>query len=283
MILVTGAGGKVGSALVDLIKDYPFRAAYNSTGKLVAARERGIDAIEIDYAKPETLYPALQGVETVFLLSAGPGQTHFEANMVDEAKLAGVKRIVKLSAWMADKELYTISAAHRAIERMIEKSGVTWTFLRPNGFMQNYLNDAVTVGTQGAFYRQSMDKGVSFIDVRDIARAAFRVLTTTGHENKAYELSGPESLTNAETAAILSTVLGKRVAYVPVSAEIASGAMNAAGLSRDYIDSIENLMLAYQLGVGELVTPDLEDLIGQPAIRFEQFARDHISAFQSDG
>ncbi|MEW6346687.1 MAG: SDR family oxidoreductase [Pseudomonadota bacterium] len=280
MILVTGAGGKIGTSLVDLIKGVPFRATYNSPGKLVAARERGIDAMAIDYAKPDTLEPALQGVDTVFLLSAGPGHVQLEANIVAAAQRAGIKRIVKLSVWMADQELYEIGAGHRAIERMIEKSGIPWTFLRPNGFMQNYLGDAATIKAHGAFYRQSMDRGVSFIDVRDVARSALQVLTTSGHDNKAYELSGPERLTNVETANILSRVLGRIVTYVPVSAESARTAMRAAGLPNDRIDSIENLMSAYQKGVGESLTPDLENLIGQPAICFEQFVKDNIAAFQ---
>jgi uncharacterized protein YbjT (DUF2867 family) len=280
MILITGAGGKIGATLIELLKGVPFRAAFNSPSKLTVARERGLDAMRIDYAASETLTPALQGIDTVFLLSAGPGQVHLEQNMVEAAKTAGVKRIVKLSAWKADKELYTIAADHRAIERVIEASAIVWTFLRPNGFMQNFLGDAMTIKTQGAFYRQAMDNSVSFIDARDIARGAAAALTEAGHENKTYELSGPESLTNADTAAILSDVLGKTVAYVPVSAEAVRAGMQSAGLPNALIDSIENLMMAYQTGVGAPVTPDLEELIGQPPIRFEQFVRDHISAFQ---
>jgi uncharacterized protein YbjT (DUF2867 family) len=134
MILLTGAGGKIGATLAELINGVPFRAAYNSPEKLVAARERGLDAVAIDYAKPQTLEAALQGVDTVFLLSAGPGQVHLEANMVAAAKSAGVKRIVKLSVWKANTESYTIATEHRAIERQIESSGIAWTFLRPNGF-----------------------------------------------------------------------------------------------------------------------------------------------------
>ncbi|MFP3243897.1 MAG: hypothetical protein RXR20_04890, partial [Paraburkholderia sp.] len=85
---------------------------------------------------------------------------------------------------------------------------------------------------------------------------------------------------NVETANILSRVLGRIVTYVPVSAESARTAMRAAGLPNDRIDSIENLMSAYQKGVGESLTPDLENLIGQPAICFEQFVKDNIAAFQ---
>ncbi len=280
MILVTGAGGKIGATLIKLLNGASFRGAYNSPEKLVAARDRGLDAVHIDYARPETLEAALHGMDTVFLLSAGPGYVHLERNMVDAAKTVGIKRIVKLSAWQADKEPYTIAADHRAIERVIEASGIAWTFLRPNGFMQNYLGDAATIKTQNAFYRQAMDNSVSFIDARDIALAAFKALTTSGRDGKAYELSGPESLTNLDTANILARVLGKPITYVPVPAKVARAGMQAAGLPTDRIDSIENLMGAYETGIGAPVTPDLEGLIGRRAISFEQFVRDHIAAFQ---
>jgi uncharacterized protein YbjT (DUF2867 family) len=125
-----------------------------------------------------------------------------------------------------------------------------------------------------------MDNSVSFFDVRDIALAAAATLTGVGHEGKAYELSGPESLTNSDTATILSTVLGKTVAYVPVPAEVARAGMRSAGLPEARIDSIENLMSAYQKGVGAPVKPDLENLIGRPSIRFEHFVRDHAAVFQ---
>jgi uncharacterized protein YbjT (DUF2867 family) len=125
-----------------------------------------------------------------------------------------------------------------------------------------------------------MDGSVSFIDARDIARAAAKVLTTSGHDGKFYELSGPEGLTNADTAAILSKVLGKTVVYVPVPVEAARAGMEAAGLPRAMIDSIENLMSAYQTGVGASVSLDLEQLIGQPSVSFEQFVRDHMTFFQ---
>src|SRR5437867_12608084 len=173
MILVTGAGGTVGSELVKTLSasGAKFRAAYNSPQKVDKARREGLDAVQIDYTKPATLQPALAGADRLFLLATGyAGQAECEINAVREAKMSGVRHIVKLSVWGAGTEAFSFARAHRPVEKEIEASGLAWTFLRPNSFMQNLATFyASTIKTQGAFYIPSRGSRVSHVDVRDIA------------------------------------------------------------------------------------------------------------------
>lgn len=284
MILITGAGGTVGSALVDAMRagGHDFRAGYYSAEKLERAAQSGIDAARIDFSEPATLMPALDGIETVFLLGSGVGgQIERETNVVRAARTAGARRIVKLSAWGASREQYAIAGMHRGIERVIEGSGLAWTFLRPNTFMQNFCNYmAGTIKTQGRIYQTAADARISFIDARDIAAAAVVVLTTAGHDHSAYELSGPTSLSYHQTARILSDVLERQIEYVALPDDVARTGMLDSGMPDFYADAMIDLGRAYRDGVGSPVTRDLERITGRSPIAFEQFARDHADRFR---
>ncbi len=176
MILVTGADGTVGTALVKELQlrgERP-RMAYYSGDKAEKARAASQDAVALDFAKPETIRPALAGVDKVFLLGTGGlGQAEGEINVVNETKAAGIRRIVKLSVWQAETEAFEFARIHRRVERAIEAPGLEWTFLRPNGFMQNFANYmGATIKAQNAFYQNAAHTRTSHIDARDIARVA---------------------------------------------------------------------------------------------------------------
>src|SRR6266404_1863660 len=140
MILVTGASGKVGVELTKCLSSMgsPFRACFRSPARAEEAKTAGGEAVTLDYARRETLAPALEGVETIFLLSP-PDSTALEEAVIGAAKKAGVQRIVKLSVWGAETGAFAFARAHRAIEEKVEASGIPHTFLRPTGYMQTYL------------------------------------------------------------------------------------------------------------------------------------------------
>lgn len=218
MILITGASGTIGTALVNAFEgnNYPIRLAFHTPEKAARARALGYDAVTCDYSQMATLQPALAGVERLFLLSNGiQGQAEGEINVVDAARAAGVRRIVKLSVWGAEAEAFAMAAMHRTVERAIEDSGLEWTFLRPNNFMQAFIvYDAPTIRAEGVFYAPAGDARVSHVDARDIARVAVQALTAPGHAGKAYTLSGPRALSYPDVAAAFSEALGKPVRYV---------------------------------------------------------------------
>jgi uncharacterized protein YbjT (DUF2867 family) len=284
-ILITGAGGTVATAVaaeLERLSPGTSRLAYHSADKAQAARARGRDAVRIDAACPDTLGPALAGIDVVFLLGAGgPGQEEREIALVSAAKAAGVQRLVKLSVWQAGREAYTIARTHRAVERFIERSGLASTFLRPNGFMQNIANHmAGSIRAESRFYQPAEQAEISHIDVRDVARVAAKALLDERHDGKAYDLSGPAALSYDAIAAVLSKVLGRPIAYVAVSDEAAKAAMLEAHMPASYADALVDLNRHYRTGAGSRVTNAVEEITGQAPLAFEAFAEDYSAALR---
>lgn len=281
MICVTGAGGTVGGEVVKQLEGAktPFRAAYFSEQKASAARSRGVDAVTIDYNRPETLEAAVRGCEKLFLL--GPNvqnQTELELNALEAAKRVGVRHIVKLSVLGADQEEFLLAKIHRPVENAIQSSGIAWTMLRPNGFMQNvvtYLSE--TIKSEGVFYSASGEAKISHVDVRDLAAVAVNALRESGHEGKVYSLSGPEALTYDEIANELSKVLGRTISHINLSPSDLKNGMLAAGTPEWYADMMLDLERHYREQRAGMITADIKEVIGRDPIKFEQYARDYAS------
>ena len=277
MILITGASGTIGAEVVKALAERGarFRAAYRSRPQNLP---QGVESVALDYDKPETLGPALRGVKTLFLLSTTVAP---EVTVAKEAKAAGVERVVKLSVMNSGEPGFTFGAWHRVAEDAIERSGLLWTHLRPNGFMQNVVTYmAGTIKSQGALYSSAADGKVSTIDARDIGAAAARVLTEPGHEGKAYELTGPAAIGYAEIAAILTRVLGRTVTYVPITDEESKRGAVGAGTPEAYADALVNLNQLYREGKFARVSPDLRTLLGREPRAFEAFAQEHAAAWK---
>ena len=271
MILVTGASGTVGSEVVKALggSGAKVRAGYRTRPQNIP---KGVESVALDFDKAETIRPALLGVDTVFLLST---MVDPERKVVDEAKRAGVKRIVKLSVYGAADEGFTFARWHRAVEKHIEASGVPWTFLRPAGFMQNFFNYmGETIRKQSTIYSSAGNGAGAHIDARDVGAVAARVLTGKGHEGKAYALTGPQALTYPQAAEILSRVLGREIKYVPITQEQYKQAVLAAGMPPVYVDALVDLDRYYAAGRMTAMTPAVKELTGRDPIRFEQFAKD---------
>ena len=282
MICVTGAGGTVGSEVIKQLEasKTPFRAAYFSENKASAARSRGIDAVIIDYNKPQTLETAFRGCDKLFLL--GPNeqnQTQLEVNAVEAGKAAGVRHIVKLSVLGADQEDFLLSKIHRPVEKAIQSSDIAWTILRPNGYMQNvvtYMGD--TIRSQGAFFTASGDGKISHVDVRDLAAVAVKALKEPGHEGKVYSLTGPEALTYDDIAKELSKALGRTVNHINLSPSDLKNGMLATGTPEWFTDMLLDLERYYREQRASIITGDIKKVIGRDPIEFEQYARDYASA-----
>jgi uncharacterized protein YbjT (DUF2867 family) len=283
MILITGASGNVGREVVKqaLAVGLKIRATFQSPG-VAAKAPSGIEGVIMDYARPETIRPALHGVEKIFLV--GPPVQDlpaFEANFVKEVRAAGRKHIVKLSALGGRESMFP--SGHRDSEENIEASGLAYTFLRPNGFMQNLVNyNAGTIRSQNAFYGCQGNGAVSIVDIRDIAAVAVIVLAATGHEGKSYALTGGEALTNEQVAEKISRVAGRKISYVDLQAAEFKKAILSAGAPEWSADALVDLQRFYHEGKASLVSDDVERLTGHKPITFDQFARDYAFAFQDE-
>jgi len=283
MILITGASGNVGREVVKqaLAVGLKIRATFQSPA-VAAKAPAGLEGVIMDYAKPDTIRPALHGVEKIFLV--GPPLRDlpaFEANFIKEVRAAGQQHVVKLSALGGRESMFP--SQHRDSEENIEASGLPYTFLRPNGFMQNLVNyDAGAIRSQNAFYGCQGNGAVSVVDIRDIAAVAVIVLAATGHEGKSYALTGGEALTNEQVAEKISRVVGRKISYVDLpAAELKKGILST-GTPGWSADALLDLQRLYREGKASLVTDDVERLTGHKPITFDQFARDYAFAFQDE-
>ena len=278
MICVTGASGTLSSEVIRQLErqEIPFRGAYFSATAANSARSRGIEAVMIDYNHPATLRAAFQGCETVFLL--GPNalnQIELELNAVDAARATGVRHIVKQSAMGAAEEAYSLATIHRPVERAIERSGMAWTFLRPNSFMQNAVTFmGPTIRAEGVFYSASGPARISHIDVRDIAAVAVAALTAEGHEEQIYTLTGPEALTYDEVADTLSKALGRVIRHVSLPAADLKAGMLAEGMPDAIADRLLDLERYFREGHASTITDDVTRVLGREPRRFTDYVRD---------
>src|SRR5690348_13913003 len=242
MILITGATGNIGVELIRKLSagGQPVRAFVRNRSQARAIALPGIELVEGDFARPETFKPALAGVERLFLLIPSSSEVEQQQrNFVDAATTSKVKHIVKLSQLGADERSPgRFQRYHGAVESYIRKSGVAYTFLRPNLFMQGLLNFRSTISNQDAFYAPAGNAQVSAVDVRDIASIAAKALTESGHEGKTYDITGPESLTHAAMADQLSQTLGKSVTYVDVPPEAMRETLLGLGMPRWQADGL---------------------------------------------
>lgn len=281
-VLVTGATGNVGSQVVQqlIAAGIAPRVAVRSIKKADALKQAGAEPVEMDLDKPETVQPAFEGVDKVFLVSPFvPNMVQLAALLVVAAKKANLKQVVRLSA--LSQPGTTLSKWHGDVEKMIEDSGIPFTFLRPNGFMQNFVNSmADTIKTQNAFYMPIGDGKVSLVDTRDLGAVAVAVLTNTGHQGKAYDITGSEALSNHQIAAIFSQVLGRTINYMDVPEDAARQGMQNAGMPNVIVNALLELYTSYKAGQAATLSPVIEQVTGKTPISFEQFARDYAEAFK---
>jgi uncharacterized protein YbjT (DUF2867 family) len=284
-ILITGATGKVGGAALDNLgyADIELRVLVQDGSKAESLEGRGVEVALGDFLEPETLGPALEGVDTVFLLTPiHPEQVPQATNVIEAAKESGnAPRIVRVSVHQASHEAPTrISRQHAEIEDKLVSSGLPYTFLRPQSFMQNTLMAAPTVASQGRILQPMKDGRLGMIDARDIGEVAAKILTEDGHEGKIYTLTGPAAISFYDVAEALSEVLDKEVGYVSIPPERAKEAMLSRGIPEWVADALNEYAKAHSEGYSDWTTDHFESLTGHPAASYEEFASDFKRVFR---
>lgn len=283
MIVVAGANGTVGSALVEKLRTAgeQVRVVVRSAEKGQAAAALGAEVSIAEVQDGQAFGSALAGADALFLNTASlPGFVEAQKSAIDTALSAGVTRIVRLSALGSSPEsTMGFGRGHAELDAYLQASGADWTVLAPNGFFSNFLGMADSI-RQGGIYTNAGDGKVSMIDPRDIAAAAVVVLTQPGHGQQTYALTGPAAIGYADAAATLSTVLGRQVSYVPVDDATAYAAMSGFGLPDAQVADIVALGSVYAAGYAAQVSDDVERMTGTAPRSFETFVSDHRSAFE---
>lgn len=284
MILVTGATGTIGSEVVRQLNaaGQKVRALVRDPAKAEKIKGPNVELTKGDLTQPETVRAALQGVDKLFLLFTGADLPTVEPKVVEEAKKAGgVKHIVYLSVMGADMEPgIALGRGHRTTEKAIEASGIPYTFLRPSGFMSNMFNNLQSIKAQGKFYGPWGDGKMGHIHPADIAAVAVKALTSSGHEGKAYVLTGAESINNGEQAKILGEAVGKPIEYIAVPPEAAADGMLKGGMPKAYVDMLIEFSGAVRAGYTAATTGDVEKVLGRKPKTFREWAKENAAAFK---
>ena len=283
MILVSGATGNNGTEILKRLAtgDVQVRAMVRNLDHASGIALPHVEVVEGDFDRPETLLAALAGVERAFLLTNSSERAQAQQiAFIDAARQSGVAHVVKLSQFDADVNAPgRFQRYHAVVEAALQASGLAYTLLRPNLYMQGLLNFRSTIATQNAFYAAAGDAKVSVVDVRDIAEVAVAALTQPGHEGKSYELTGPQALTHAEMAEDLSKALRRQVAFVDIPPEAMRDAVLDLGFPEWQADGLVEDYAHYRRGEAAAVTSGVQDAIGKAPRSFEEFARDYAPMF----
>lgn len=284
MILITGASGSAGGATLHEVLRHggPVRAMYRSRDDARSAPPAASIAIA-DFADRESLRPALAGIEGVFLVCGPiPQLVELESAMIDACREAGVGYIVLHSALGAGKYPTSFPSWHTRVEQKLQASGIDYTILRPNGFMQNIVAyNALTIRSQNAFYAAMGDARVSLIDVRDVGAAASEALLNPAkHRQQVYELNGPEALSNSDVAGRTSRVAGRTISFVDIPEEAQRKAMLDSGMPAWQAAAILELQEYYRTGACARVDATLEALIGRTARNLDAYLAENAGAFR---
>jgi uncharacterized protein YbjT (DUF2867 family) len=286
-ILITGATGNVGSELCRQLtaQGTAFRVMVRSAESAERlSLSPGTEVVIADIGDENRVKVALTGIEKAFLLThSSEDAEHLQTNFTDIAARTGIKHIVKLSQWAASLHSpVRFLRYHAAVEEKIQQSGLAFTFLRPNLFMQGLLSFKHLIATQGKFYAAVGNAKISAVDVRDIAAVAARVLTEgEQHYNKIYNLTGPESITHQQMAASLAKATHKPVEFVDIAPEYMLKAVLSAGLPAWQAEGLVEDYEHYAKGEAAYISTDVKKITGCDPINFETFANDYAHFFKS--
>ncbi|UOA25672.1 SDR family oxidoreductase [Pseudosulfitobacter sp. DSM 107133] len=266
-LAVTGATGQLGRLVIAGLKDKM------DAGDIVAlvrspekAADLGVAVRKADYDASETLAPALEGVDTLLLISGSEiGQrTAQHRAVIDAAKAAGVQNIVYTSLLAADTSPLSLAEEHRATEAMIKASGLTYTILRNGWYTENYTGSVPGAVQAGAFVGSAGDGRISSAARADYAAAAVAVLTAGDHAGKTYELAGDSAYTLADLAAEISAQTGKTIPYQNLPQDEYAKILVSVGLPEGFAAALASFDVDASQGALFHDGKDLSTLIGRP-------------------
>jgi uncharacterized protein YbjT (DUF2867 family) len=285
MILVTGAtgmfGGRIARGLVDAGK--PVRALVRDRDKAKELEEAGAELVVADMDQAESLGPALDGVDRVFLVS--PMDDRIEARetaVTAAAKEAGVDLVVKLYGAVKHHG-DSLDKLHRASIEALRESGLKWALLSPNSVMEtSLLSEAEPIKAMGKMFGAAGDGKVGLIAADDAAAAGVALLSGDPEPERDYKVTGPESLTMADMASAIGRALGKPVAYEDMTDDdLRNLLMQYAGMSAEQVElGVLVHYRAWKRGDADLVTDTVEELTGRKPMTLDEWLARNLAAFR---
>lgn len=284
-ILVIGGTGTTGRSLIEILKnsDANYKAMVRSEEKQSALEAEGIPTVRASLGEWTGVEKALEDVDAVFLLtSPGPQSVPQQNGLIDRAKAAGVRKIVKISAVIAETGSHIhLADTHGQIEDHLRASGIDYVILRPHSFMQNAMMHLPTINGQNALYESMGDAKIPMVDTRDVAQASFECLRKDSWNNNTYILTGPESIGYQEVTNALSAATNRDISYVQIPSEAHNAAMKQAGVPDWLADDLTQMSKDWGAIPVHNPTSDLQSITGSKGNSIQDFARDYGTYFSA--
>ena len=285
MILLTGATGKTGSATAKALNErgIKFRALIRNEEKREEIESLGGEVVIGSIENKEAVDQSMVDIEAaLILLPNSENQLSLEKQLVDSAKQAGANRVVKMSSIEATPDATSpIPKLHLESEEYIKQSGLNWTMIKPNFYMQNLLASAGTIKDQGKIFLPMGEGKTGMIDTTDVGKVLAKVLSEDGHESMNHEITGPEILSFYEVAEIFSQGLGKKVDYVDVPLGAYKETLGQFLTNQWHLDAVIDLFKGIADGGIEEKTDTYSELMGESPKSLSEFISENSFIFKS--
>lgn len=278
--LVTGATGNIGSRVVERLLRRGERPRVLVRDAAKAARRYG-DRVDVrvgDFDDSASLSAAVDGVDVVFLVTAGADLAEKDKRAADVAKSAGVRLLVKLST---DDVAHGVGTGvwHREGEAAIRDSGVGFVFVQPSGFMDNFLNWADAIKADGLIRCAAGEGVIPFIHCDDIADVAIAAMTEPHYAGQSLPVTGPEALSFADMTAKVGAAIGRELRFEPRSEDDERRAQAAWGSPQAMIEARLSIFRAMRDGRLTAVSDNVTKILGREPISFDRWAHQNTAAF----
>jgi len=280
--LITGATGEVGLRVTRLLleRDVRPRVFTRDPDKAHALFAGRVDVSAGDLASAATLRPALQGADTLFLANVGPEIPERDRVAAELAREAGIRKIVKLSSLDVEQGL-AIGAWHEQGETAIRSARIAYVFVRPTGFMSNFLAWAPSIKTEGIVRSSTGNGRRPFIHPDDIAAVSVAALFDDAHIGTALAITGPDSLTFGETTNLIGQAIGRSLSYQAISDEQARDRYSRISGSEEETEAHVALWRAIREGRLAATTDGVERVLGRKPLSIERWVRENAEAFRN--
>ena len=284
MILLTGLSGTTGLKVAKRLakSGHSITALVKDPGKYSDLESKKVTFVKGDLTKTDAVKEAMEDAENAFLYSpVSDNLFKIEKNFIDAAKKAGVKHIVKYSAIGADpKSPISILSQHGLSEEYLKESGLRYTIIRPNIFMQNFVDFYGSRIRKDKEFRLPLKEAkCAYVDARDTARLIRKVLTSNGNKDSVYTATGSESFSCSEIGEMLSEATGKKIKYVEIKPKEFKKDMIDSGVSEPLAEAFAELYKVVREGVYDEVTDDIYKVTERQPHTFEEFLDDNIKFF----